>query len=163
MLRRIVLFLAAALAAIAQTPGQPAACVTTGSCGPLDQRYIVTASTMALTVQQPAAGGNQVYLETASVYCASACTVTQSWNGAAATATAATILMLPGTYRLPLATAWSGSNAGSGTTGPVYNVAAGSTMVFDLSLIALGPTGGGSNFTLTASGAATITMQWRER
>lgn len=132
---------------------------------PTANRYIVTAATTALTVQQPASNANQVQFETASVYCASASTVTPSWNGAAATATAATIKKSPQTLQPAKATAWSASNGGvsGGTSGVVYNVPAAGTLPFDMSLITLGTNGTASNFTFTTSNSCTISFQWVEK
>lgn len=126
-------------------------------------RYIATADTTALTVQQPTNGAKQVQFETASVYCAIACTATGSWNGTAASATTLTIKKAPGTFAQPAATAWSDSNAGSGTAGVVYNVPAGGTILFDMSGIYMGTSGTATNYTFTASQAATIAMQWIEK
>lgn len=125
-------------------------------------RYIATASTTALTVQQSASNARQVIFEQATVYCASACTATPSWNGTAATSTTLAIIKAPGVRAAPTATAWSASNVGSGTTGVVYNVPAGGTLVFDMTSIQMGTTGTTTNFTYTTSGTATISVQWRE-
>src|SRR3954470_10797410 len=76
---------------------------------PTANRYIATAGTTALTIQQPASNANQVQFETASIYCASASTVTPTWNGAAATATTLAIKQSPQTLQPAKATAWSGS------------------------------------------------------
>lgn len=125
--------------------------------------YLATASTTALTIQQPAANAKQVVFDKAWVYCVAAQTVTLSWNGTAATATTLATLVLP-PYRLPSqATAWSSSNAGGGTTGPVYNVGAGVTFPIDLSKIGLGAIGTGANLTITTSGTCTITVAWSEK
>lgn len=126
-------------------------------------RYIATANTTALTVQQPSANANQVLFETASIYCASACTVTPSWNGAAATTTALTIKKAPQVNQPPLAKAFTDSNVSGGTAGVVYNIPAGGTMLFDMSSIAMGTNGTGNNFTYTTNGTATISIQWREQ
>lgn len=133
---------------------------------PSANRYIVSVDTTKLTVQQPAAGGNLVQFETASVYCAAAQTATPSWNGTAATATAATIKKAPQTVELPLATAWSGSDVGAGTTGVVYNIPAGGTLLFDMGAITFprSASGGGkNNFTFATSGTCTISFQWVEK
>ena len=86
--------------------------------------YLATASTTALTIQQPASGSKKVAFGSASVYCASAQTATLSWNGSAATATTLTTKPIPGNATASTATAWSGSNSSGGTTGPVYNLPA---------------------------------------
>jgi hypothetical protein len=145
-MKTLLLLLALAIPAIAQN------------------HYIATASTTALTVQQAAGtNGAQVTFQGASVYCASAQTATLSWNGTAATATTLATLAVPNTFTGSRATAWSGSNVGAGTTGPVYNVPAASTFLIDLGWFAMGNTGSGSNFTITTSGSCTITITWTER
>ena len=138
-----------AMSLIAQTP-QP-------------NRYFISAGTTALTIQQPSSNANQVQFESASIYCASASTATPSWNGTAATATTGTIKKAPGTSATPKATAWTGSNVGAGTTGPVYNIPAAQTMLFDLSNIIMGTTGTATNFTFTTNNSCTITIYWVER
>jgi len=125
-------------------------------------RYLATASTTALTVQQPSSNANQVQLQWATIYCVAAQTATASWNGTAATATTLAIKKKPGTSANPKATAWSGSNVGAGTTGAVFNVPAGATMEFDLTTIYLG-TGTASNFTWTTNGSCTISIEWTEK
>lgn len=125
-------------------------------------RYIATANTTALTIQQPATQGRQVTFGSASVYCASASTATLSWNGSAATATAGTAIRIPGTASGASETVWTGSNVGAGTTGPVYNVPAGATglLNLDLSWIRMGNVGTGANFTISTSNTCTITITW---
>ncbi len=133
---------------------------------PNANRYIATANTTALTVQQPATNANTVLFETASVYCASASTITPTWNGAAATATTLAIKKSPQTVAPALATAWSSSNGGvtGGVTGVVYNVPAGGTFTFDMSLVTLNTgLGTAANFTFTTSNSCTITMTWVEK
>ena len=141
--------------------------VTAWSAEPPDaNRYMVSVSTTKMTVQQPATGGNLVQFETASVYCVAAATATASWNGTAATATAATIKKSPQTATAPLAVAFSGSDVGSGTSGVVYNVPAGGTLIFDMSSITMprSASGGGiNNYTFTTSGTCTISFQWVEK
>ncbi len=147
ILRAILLAVLVACAARAQT-----------------QNYEVTASTTAVTIQaNTASTGRTIRGQTASVYCVAAQTATVKWNGTNATATAGTVLRLPGTSSAATATVWTGSNVGSGTTGPVYNVPAGGTMILDFSLFILGGGGGtGQNFTIATSGTCTITMAWSE-
>lgn len=129
--------------------------------------YIASASTTALTLQQPAVNARQISfappgagVASVSVYCASASTATFSWNGTAATATAASEIKLPGTQLPSGMTVWTGSNVGSGTTGPVYNIAAGQTMPFDLSYFKFGTQGTGANITITTSNSCTITFAY---
>ena len=130
------------------------------------ERYIASASTTALTLQQPATNALTVsFLSSgpASIYCASAQTATLSWNGTAATTTAGTANRLPPTQKPANASIFTASNVGSGTTGPVYNVAAGATLLIDMSWFSMGASGTGNNITITTNGTCTITVQWIER
>jgi hypothetical protein len=138
-----------------------------GFCGLAfgQDHYIATANTTALTVQQPALNARQITFGSptvagASVYCSSAQTATISWNGAAATSTAGTEKLLPGTQQPSGMTVWTASNAGAGTTGPVYNVAAGATFSLDLSWFRFGTQGTTANLTITTSGSCTITFAY---
>jgi len=130
-------------------------------------RYSVSASTTALTVQQPATATNFVQFETATVYCSSGSTITPMWNATTvATATTATIKRSPQTTTLPAATAWSGSNAASGTTGRVDNIPAGGTFVYDMSDFTMPRASSGgtkNNLTITTSNTCTISFQWVEK
>lgn len=126
-------------------------------------RYQATASTTALTVQQPTSNANQVQFQWASVYCSAASTATPSWNGTAATATTLAIKKTMGTSANPKATAWSGSNVGAGTTGAVSNIPAGGTFTYEMSTIYMGTGGSATNFTWTTNNACTITMEWIEK
>jgi hypothetical protein len=126
----------------------------------------LTAQSLALTIQQPAASPPQINMESAVVYCSVACTVTASINGTPATATAGTAIKIPPSGPGAMATIWTASNAGSGTTmPPIYNIPAGSTVVIGLSqvIIQRGPTT--NNYTLTVgsiTGTANITFLWNE-
>lgn len=127
--------------------------------------YIATASTTALTVQQPASNARQITFGSqtvagASVYCASAATATIKWNGATATATAGSEVKLPGTQQPSGMTVWTGSNVGTGTTGPVYNVPAGATMNIDLTWFRLGTQGTATNLTIATSETCTVTFAY---
>lgn len=139
------------------------------ACGAWGQgvdHYIASAATTALTVQQPVADDARLItfgdsnVAGASVYCASASTATIKWNGTAATATAGTEVKLPGTQRPSGMTIWTGSNVGTGTTGPVYNVAAGSTFPIDLTWFVLGTQGTATNLTIATSNSCTITFAY---
>lgn len=130
------------------------------------QNYEVTASTTAVTIQaNTIATGKTIQGGVASVYCASAQTATISWNGTNATATAGTVLKLPGTREGARATVWTGSNVGGGTGGPVYNVPAGAPGIrIDFKNFFLAGDGGtAQNFTIKTDGTCTITMAWSEK
>lgn len=131
--------------------------------GQANDHYMATATTTALTVQQPASnarlitfGGGTV--PGASVSCAAAQTATLSWGGAAATATAGAEKLVLGTFIPSGATVWTASNVGAGISGPVYNIAAGGTVNIDLSWFRLGTQGTTQNVTITTSGSCTITF-----
>ncbi len=126
-------------------------------------RYTAQATTSTgYTIQAPATNGRSIVFGSpgtagASVYCAAAQTATLSWNGTAATATTSTTeKMLPGTQQPSGMTLWTSSNVGGGTTGPVYNVAAGTTLLIDLYWLRLAANGTGNNFTITVNGSCTI-------
>lgn len=146
-----LLMLGALLAGITQAQSPP-------------DRYTAQATTTAYTIQAPASNGRQIVFGSpttagASVYCANAQTATLSWNGTAATATtSATEKKLPGTQQASGMTLWTGSNVGGGTTGPVFQVAAGSTLLIDLYNLRLQMNGAGNNLTITTNGSCTITF-----
>ena len=125
--------------------------------------YTASATSTALTIQQPATQARQITFGNgpgttgAAVYCAAAQTATFSWNGTATSATAGSEVKLPGTVNASSATIWTATNQSSaGTTGPVYNIPAGATMAFDLSWFRFGTGGTSSNLTITTSGSCTI-------
>lgn len=127
--------------------------------------YIASADTTKLTIQQPSTQARQITFGDAtnvglSVYCASASTLTISWNGTAATATAGTEKKLPGTVFSSGVTVWTGSNVGAGTTGPVYNVPAGGTLPVSLTWFRFGTTGTSTNVTAATSNSCTITFAY---
>lgn len=149
-MKRILMFLALVVPGMAQS------------------HFLATASTTALTIQQPTLASttpfSQVYFDKASVYCVAAQTATLSWNGTAATATTLATVAIPSMGSKSLATAWSGSNVGAGTTGPVYNVPAGGTFLIDLSWFQMGAPGAITpNLTITTNGTCTITFTWTEK
>jgi len=128
-------------------------------------RYTATASTTALSLQQPASNARQISFGDAdnagaSVYCASASTITFKWQGTAATATAGAEVKLPGTQQASGMTVWTASNAGNGTIGPVYNVPAGATMNFSLTWFRFGTQGTTANITIATSNSCTITFYY---
>lgn len=127
------------------------------------RQYIATATTTGLTVQKLANDQTVIKFHAAWIYCASAQAATLSWNGTATTATTLVTVKLPGTIIASAATAWSGSNVGTGTVGPAYNVPAGSTFVIDLSAFTMGNTGTGTNVTVKTDGTCTITFSWGEQ
>lgn len=129
-------------------------------------RYTAQAATTAYTIQAPASNGRTIIFGTertagASVYCASAQTITLKWNGTAATATtSATEVKLPGTQQPSGMTLWTASNVANSTTGPTYAVAAGGTLLLDLFNFRLARNGTNSNLTIAADGTCTITFYY---
>jgi hypothetical protein len=129
-------------------------------------RYTAQAATTAYTIQAPASNGRLIVFGSpttagASVYCAAPQTATLSWNGTAATTTtSATEVKLPGTQAPSGMTFWTASNAGSGTTGPAYNIAAGGTLLIDLYNFRLAMNGTGNNLTISTTGSCTITYYY---
>lgn len=128
----------------------------------------LSAAATTLTIQAPAAQTRNIRLESITVYCSVACSVTQAYNGAAATATAATISAIPpNTTTLATATAWSASNVGSGTAvGGITHVPAGYTVTLLVPLVRLAGAGTKANYSATVAsitGTANITAIWSEQ
>jgi hypothetical protein len=141
-------------------------CSFLGAQSPPDRYTAQATTTTGYTIQAPANNGRQIVFGTqgtagASVYCAAAQTATLSWNGTAATATtSATEVKMPGTRNSSGMTLWTASNVGGGTTGPVYQVAAGATLLLDLYNVRLAANGTGNNLTITVNGSCTITYYY---
>jgi len=130
--------------------------------------YIASASTTALTLQQPATDSKTVEFPSggragASVFCAGAQTATVKWNGSAATATTGTANAVPPSTLPASATVWTASNVGAGTTAVIAQVAAGATISLDLGWFKMGGAGTANNITIATSGTCTITFMWSER
>jgi hypothetical protein len=127
--------------------------------------YKATATTTALTIQQPVSGGRQIVfgdgqIPGATVYCVAAQTATFSWNGTAASSTAGAEKLLPGTTVASGVTVWTASNVGAGTAGEATNIPAGSTVNFALPWIRFLTQGTAINLTITTSGSCTITFNY---
>jgi hypothetical protein len=124
----------------------------------------LTAAAEKVTIQQTT-GARTVRFTTATIYCSVACSPTVSQNGTAATATTLTITPL-NNAPTSTTTAFSSSDAGSGTTLGVYNIPAGGTLTLDISQIFLAsgaPTS--TNFSIgtdTITGTARIQIKWTE-
>lgn len=147
-MRKLLIFLTVGLALFGQLP--PA-------------RYItIYSGNGTLTLQQPATNASQVQFESAWFSCASAQTITLSWNGAAATATAGTALPLPPFRRPATVNVFTASNVGGGTTGPVYNVLAGVDYPISLAGLSMGTTGAATNFNFTPNGTCVMKVIWGE-
>lgn len=121
----------------------------------------------SFTIQQPKTGSNQVSLQAAVVYCSVACTLTQSQNGTAATATAGSINpLLPFGPTSPT-TVWGASNASGGTTaGGALSLLAGIPTTLDMSRITLPKGNTSTNYTFVFSsinGTVNVTLYWQEQ
>ena len=118
-----------------------------------------------ITLQQPAADGNFVRIESVEVWCSVVCDIMLERDGTAATGTAlATAVVSSGT---PALNAFHTSDVGVGTAITTKTIPANTIIpiVFDGGLY-LAPTGTGSNFTARTSaitGDVKITIVWRER
>lgn len=119
----------------------------------------------AITLQQPSSSAKLVVGKSATLYCSAACTWTLAVNGTAATATAATELVLSEGSPTPSGTVFSSSNVGAGTTIATYVLAAGEKVTIDLSSIRLRSASTAKNLTLSTNSitaTVTITLKWQE-
>lgn len=105
------------------------------------------------TIQQLPSGTKTITLDTITVYCSVACTITQAQNGTAATATAGTATGLnPTSNARAQATIWTASNVGAGTSvGTPLRLAAGETRVIDVSKIVLPIGSAAINYSISVS------------
>lgn len=135
-------------------------------------RYLATtgdvtlsAAATTLTLQKAATSPKPATLESATVYCSVACSVTQAYNGTAATATAATAAPIPpNTQVAASATPYTASNVGTGTsTGGIIHVPAGATVTIYYPGVQLNGAPGNYSITVAAiTGTANISMIWSE-
>jgi hypothetical protein len=126
----------------------------------------LTATAEVITIQQPASSAKFVRFKGAYVACSVACTVTLERNGTAATSTTlAPVKANPQSATAATAKAWSASNVGVGTVLSVYPIAAGGSIVIDLSDHVFNAASTAQNLTLRTNaitGTAYITIQWTE-
>ncbi len=139
------------------------ACLTASTCANVS----LVATATALTLQQPATASEALQLESATVYCSVACTITQSQNATTpATATATTSKPVAPVQGAANGVAYSASNASGGVViPPVITLPAGSTITIDLSKITIPIGTTKSNYTVAISaitGDANISITWRE-
>lgn len=161
------LLLTAAIAALAALP---AAADTYRYSATTDDVSLSAAAT-TLTIQLPAAtsaGAPSVTLESFTVYCSVDCSVTQAYNGTAASATSASATPIPpNTTRAAKATAWKASNVGAGTAiGGIIHVPAGATVIIQVPSVVVNGAGTAGNYSVTVgaiTGTANITGIWAER
>lgn len=131
----------------------------------------LTSAGATFTIQKPAVTGAQAktpVLESITAYCSVACSVTQAYNGAAATATAGTTSPLPpNTGITATATVWTASNVGAGTAaGGIIHIAAGGTQVIDVSKVSVNGAGTAANYSVTVgsiTGTVNFTFIWSEQ
>jgi hypothetical protein len=162
-MKTLILALASAALAFAQNNSPSRYSATTGDA-------VLSASATTLTIQKAAtvAGvtGKNIALESFTVYCSVACSVSQAFNGAAATATSATAQPIPLNSIAATATAWSASNVGGGTAvGGILHIPAGGTVTIPVPLVVLFGAGTGANYSVTVAsitGTANITGIWSE-
>lgn len=155
-----LLFMAAlAVVSFAQIPGAPS--MVPAEDNPNLPRYWVIYTGTAVTLQATTTS-DPAYLETGNVYCVAAQSVTISSNGAAATTTAGTLKQFGFANSQFPPSLFTASNAGAGTAGMVFQVAAGQTLPLRLAPLALlGRGGTGQNITLTSTGTCTFQYLFR--
>lgn len=129
------------------------------------QFIATTSGAAAITIQQPASGARRITFGDSQVagltaYCASAQTVTLSWNGTAASATAGSEKKLAGTANASGATVWTASNVGAGTSGITIHVPAATDYPISLSWFVLQGNGTTTNLTATTDGTCTLTFSY---
>jgi len=148
-------------AAFAQVNGAPS--MVPAEDNPNLPRYWVIATGTKVTLQATTTS-DPAFLETGNVYCASAASLTFSFNGTAAS-TGATALKAFGFANTPTPPGlFVDSNVGAGTSGMVLQVAAGQTLPLRLAPLAIGQYAGtGQNITMTTSGTCTIQFMFRTR
>lgn len=156
LLRALPILLLSALSAISQQLVN-----FTASTG--DIALVAAGTTATIQAATIAAQGEQIALQNALVSCTVACTITQSQNGTAASATAGTIVsLIPAPGRGFTTTFWTASNVGAGTAvGGAIKLTAAGSVVIDLSKIQLGTQGSTTNYSITISsitGTANITF-----
>jgi hypothetical protein len=165
-MKRLILLTALSLPLFA-TEQRFAACLSAPACANVS----LVATATALTVQQPTpvAGtpGTAMQLESATVFCSAACTVSLSQNASTpATTTASTPKPIAPVLGTPSVNAFSASNASGGTViPPVITLAAGLTYTFDLSKVTIPAGSTKANFTVSIAsftGDANITIIWKE-
>ena len=134
---------------------------------PENGRFFVekkTTGAETITIQQPASGGRRVFLELANIYCAVAAVIELEKNGTAATATALTRNVIGPSDFSAVATAWSASDVGNGTTITWLRVPAGDAKSFDLEGLYMQGNGTGVNYTFRSdcTGDGEYYIRWRE-
>lgn len=119
-----------------------------------------------LTIQQPVSSSKRVRMLSCTVYCSVACTATLSRDGTAATTTTLAPVPISGYSAATSVSGYHTSNVGAGTTISIpFEVAAGGTMVLDLTGIDLVGDGTAKNFSVATNsitGTAKIQLIWRE-
>lgn len=151
------LLLLAALAVAAYGQGSIAA-----PSDPTKPHYQLNATTTKVTLQ--AYGSNDpAFMESLVVTCAAATTVTTSWNGTAATATAGTVAKLPGASPLgrPV-NVFTGSDVGAGTTGAVTTIPAAVSFPIDVTMFMVNANAGtGTNLTFASGSSCLFQITFR--
>lgn len=129
---------------------------------PTKPHYQVNATTTKITLQAYSSN-DPAFMESLVVTCALATTVTTSWNGAAATATAGTVVKLPGAS--PMArpvNVFTGSDVGAGITGAVTTIPAGVSFPIDVTMFMVNANAGtGTNITFTSGSSCLFQITFR--
>lgn len=118
----------------------------------------------AVTVQQPASGAKNVYLDGAMVYCSADCDVTLERNGTAATTTSFTPVGVNPGITVAKARAFHTSNAGVGTVLAKYKIQGGTSQSMALRGVRL-RWNAADNLTVrvgTMTGDVKILVRWGE-
>lgn len=138
-------------------------------------RYSATSGDVALsgagtifTIQKPTTQPNKdVRLESITVTCSTACSFTQTYNGANATSTAGTVLMIPPNISIPaVATAWTASNVGTAiATGGITRLYGAGSITINVGQVAIAGASTAANYNVviaTMTGTVNITVIWSE-
>jgi hypothetical protein len=132
----------------------------TGSAFAQDQWFSSSTGVVALsgagataTLQRASGTTKSITLDTATVYCSVACTITQSQNGTAASSTAGSIRGVnPSSGAASSATFWTASNVGAGTSiGAPITCDAACTVSIDLSKVIIPAGTTNFNYSITIS------------
>jgi hypothetical protein len=125
----------------------------------------LVAAANAVTIQQPATGSKVVRFAGAYVYCSAECQITVERDGAAATATAATVVPIRTTTAAAVTKAFTSSDVGTGTVLGAYTIPPGGSQTIDLSMAGLYGDGTGKNLTVriaSMTGAIKVVIQFTE-
>lgn len=117
-----------------------------------------------ITIQQPATGSRNVYLEIVNLYCTVAAVVELEKDGTAATATALASVAIGRSTATATAKAFSASDVGAGTKVSQFRLKASIPLSLDMGDILMQGDGTGINYTLKSdcTGDGEYYIRWRE-